>query len=251
MMLFWVFGCDNSLPVEQPNILVVTRIEEEEATTCLEQAQDYTLCKATEFISLITDVATDKDEDGSTPKLSVLLLLSDTINVSGSLTLNGSHMGQGVTNIYGVDAWLQQSDWNQLYVPIPSRKTFDGSVQVEMYIPSGSRASICPFGTKVDYNTLTQALCVTVTDTEIVLSNPQQHKQTLVLPSYMFDRWNTWTISFERAGSVTVQVRERLWYISIDLTGASTEYVVLTSGHSPAWTSSKVAFANLQVKALQ
>lgn len=256
MVLFGLLGCEGHESVEQPMVSVVTRVEEFGATECLEKGPDYIFCQ-----EVVPDASNTKEVTVQTQATlkstsKVLLLESDTLSVSDSLVLNGAHMGQGLSKVAGVDAWLQQSDWNQLYVSIPNRQTLDTTVQIDMYIPSGSRASICPFGTKVGYNTLTQAFCLSVTDSDIVLSNANQETQTLTLPSAVFDQWNTWKIYTDESKklvSVTVEgdALSRRWHAVIGVTRASTEYVVLTSGHSPAWTSSNVAFAHLRVEGRQ
>ncbi len=55
-----------------------------------------------------------------------------------SVVRNGEFQGQGVATVEGRPAWLQRSDWNQLFLPVPGAMLEADvfAIEVEFYFPS-------------------------------------------------------------------------------------------------------------------
>ena len=101
-------------------------------------------------------------QEQESSRLSKILTLDTFDDLTDSIILNGAHMGQGRKEIYGRTAWLQQSDWNRLYIPVARSRSI-GKLQVDVYVPSGSIVSMCPFGERQD---ISNAFCVSLSQSE-------------------------------------------------------------------------------------
>ena len=167
-ILFAVLACDDTSVQVAPMMLQTVVWESEEVLNsldpdlCTTQTDDLVVCSDDTY-KVVENLTESMQIPSPNVKPNIQLLSSKTLDDVKALVLNGAHMGQYIRTVEDRQAWLQQSDWNQLYIPIPERTTKLGKMKVDVFVPTGSKVSICPFGTKIDFNRLTQALCVSLT----------------------------------------------------------------------------------------
>lgn len=75
-----------------------------------------------------------------------------TATPSGARVMDGAWLGQGPRSLYGRTAWVQRSDWNALYIPVPRSETAHEAVEVDVYAPSHAAFRIYALGAHHGYN---------------------------------------------------------------------------------------------------
>ena len=58
--------------------------------------------------------------------------------IEGASWCDGDSLGQGQTAAYGREIWLQESDWNRLWIPNPmDEETQTYAIDADLYLPAG------------------------------------------------------------------------------------------------------------------
>jgi hypothetical protein len=178
-----------------------------------------------------------------------------------AMAMNGAWMGQGVTEVAGRTAWIQQSDWNVLYIPVLRSTTAFEAVEADVYVPSNAGFALYPLGAHHGYNGARDFLGFGGSGTSGTMGaayggwyDGYSSSAGIVdfatsLPGFSADAWHTVRVETDRTANESaffLDGEEVLRTTTVPLGALADDVVQLRAG-TAAWASANVGWSNLVV----